>query len=212
MATERYFSAADLPRFSVTTTNEGLHVASSVRVIEALGDPVGELAEGLPIWNDPDNDVEHGLEYSDHPEIQAIACFAGGSVVNDSLSIVFSQHLKNYRGSDRSPVVTPQRPEPTTNCARLPHLVSYQDANKVDDVVQWELMPSERVQEWLGRELTGQDLVEASLAEIIALRQQHRESRLPSTAQHRELERRLRGRYLSIRFVYQNIPLFEDLL
>ncbi len=65
---------------------------------------------------------------------------------------------------------------------------------------------------WLGQQLPGQSWFEDHLPELLTLRRQLRDGTLPGDPRCARLTAALAGRYLSIRFAYQNPTLIADVI
>lgn len=63
---------------------------------------------------------------------------------------------------------------------------------------------------WLGQPLPGQVWFEGHLPSLLTFRRQHRDGTLPGDPRCTRLTAALAGRYLSIRFAYQNPALIAD--
>lgn len=134
--------------------------------------------------------------------------------VEEKLARVFSEHLSAHRAAHNivAPVgsITHSPPVLKRGTVRLPHLVAFSDEEGVRDVVLWECLPQNAAESWLGSKLPDQELVEQHLPDLLELRKRARQNTLDPTI-HMELIARLVGRYISVRFVYQHLTLFQDI-
>jgi hypothetical protein len=82
--------------------------------------------------------------------------------------------------------------------------------DQVTDHVIWEFMAARDAITWLGRPLPDQAWFESHLPALLTMRKLLREGRLPKHPACTVLTTRLVGRYLSIRFAYQNPALIAE--
>jgi pimeloyl-ACP methyl ester carboxylesterase len=132
----------------------------------------------------------------------------------EALAKSFARYLTDYRkvrtGVYRLCDISVTPPDIDPGYVRLPHIVAFQKSGTIADEVMWEKLPRQQAEQWLGSELPDQQFVEEHLPDLQALRVKNRANQLQDE-RYGALNRRLRGRYLSILFVYQNIDLFADM-
>lgn len=161
---------------------------------------------------------EFAMDLRSNEHLMAISLVDSRSVdIMDGLALAFSRHLRRTRLSKNgfngpACVTSIAPPLPPQGCVRMPHLVTTQSSSILDDTAVWELQTEREAEEWLGAPLTNQNFVEGNLGKIMKLRQEIRSGKPATTEQGKELQYSLlKGRYLSILFVYQHIELFKTM-
>lgn len=157
-----------------------------------------------------------GLSLLSEPGLAAATVFIPGNERQAWLALEFAVHVAGYRREHAIPPVPcltcPSRPDPVPDGAvRIPHLAEVDSPRgHVADLVIWELMGSSDAAAWLGQPLPGQAWFEGHLPAFFSLRRQIRDGTLPDAPRSSRLTAALAGRYLSIRFAYQNPALIAD--
>lgn len=217
---ERAFTRADLARLDEPCA-PGL-LQATTRCPGAAASPVGVTVAGEPVWHSaPHDPAAEAVAARAVPGVSAVAFAVGTAPAAQEigLALAVADHLREYRtgllGVSRPCAVSPARP-PRGDCdlVRLPHLISVDRGGLRQDAALWELLPAAEIEPWLGAPLPeGAALVEQHLGHLLRLRRAAYMGTLPRSGPHGMLRDLLaRGRYFSIRFVYQHIDLFTDLL
>ena len=177
---------------------------------------------GEPVWHSAGNDLAaQAVAARAVPGVSAVAFAVGTAPAAQEigLALAFADHLREHRtgllGANRPCAVSPARPPQVDgDLVRLPHLISVDRGGRRQDGALWELLPGAEIEPWLGAPLPeGAALVERHLGHLLRLRRAAYLGTLPRSGPHGMLRDLLaRGRYFSIRFVYQHIDLFTDLL
>lgn len=178
----------------------------------AIGEHQGLQLQHLPAA-DP---CQAGLGLLHEPGLAAATACTPGNETQSWLGLEFAVHLADYRRAHAIPplpcLIAPVRPDPVPDEAvRIPHLaeVAY-SPGQITDLVIWELMPGRDAAAWLGQPLPGQAWFKDRLPALLSLRRQLRDGTLPSAPWYSRLSTALAGRYLSIRFAYQNPALIAE--
>ena len=96
------------------------------------------------------------------------------------LAVRLARETATRRQLPRVPVTSAQVPDTSSQRLRVPHLVTLRDTGTVSEAVVWELLDPDAAGQWLGVALPDPALVEARLAELLALRTMTRTSQLPA--------------------------------
>lgn len=177
-----------------------------------IGEHNGLQLEHLPAA-DP---CQAGLNVLRETGVAAATVLTPGRGQETWTCLEFAVHLAGYRGAHVIPPVpcltSPARPDPVpAGAVRIPHLAETASPDgQVTDLVIWELMTGSDATAWLGQPLPGQSWFEDHLPALLALRRQLRDGTLNHDPRYSRLTAALAGRYLSIRFAYQNPSLVAD--
>jgi hypothetical protein len=174
---------------------------------------------GLHVVHLPGLDpCQAGLNLLRDPGVVAAALYPPDGEREGWLGLEFAAHLAGYRRTLAIPpapcLTSLERPDPLPDRAvRVPHLATIEDpGNEIRDLVVWEVMTAHDALSWLGQPLPAQAWFEDHLPAVLGLRRQLRDGTLPATPGSSSLVAALAGRYLSIRFAYQNPALIADVI
>jgi hypothetical protein len=127
--------------------------------------------------------------------------------------------VRDRSGDPAPPVLTSVAPPVVpAGIVRVPHLVTTRLASQLIDTVVWEAATEHVARRWLHVSpsapgfVSTQELVEARLDELLALRSEVRYGRFPPTAAGNRLAAALAGRSLSMEFCFQRPELIRALL
>jgi len=181
----------------------------------------GTTVAGEPVWRSPaPTTAAEAVRARAQGATCAVALAAGTGDHHQEvgLALAFAEHLAEHRTGllavHRTCVIAPTRPQVPADLVRIPHLLSVNRAGIGRDAALWEILPRAEIEPWLGKPLPeGAALIEDRLDQLLDLRGAAHDRTLPRTSGHGTLTDLLeRGRYFSIRFVYQHIGLITDLL
>jgi len=183
---------------------------------------------GILVWSHSHSQVErHGMRTLERPGVQAVSLApAGSNPCQVRVAMQLSKRLGRQRAgaAGRAPacLTSPTTPAIPDGLVRIPHLVTIRSDSQAltdrstrecADTVVWELTTQARAVRWLGGPLPDQNLIEARLPHLLALRTAARTGLLPPTGHGARLAELLHGRPqpLSIWLVYRHLDLFCDL-
>ncbi len=183
---------------------------------------------GTLVWGAGHGQAElHAMRSVRRPGVQALSLAPAGSDPGPvRVALQLSKQLGALRAgagaADPACVTSPSQPATPADLVRIPHLVTVRaDTRQLTDrptgacmdAVVWELTTRAAAVRWLGGPLPDQNLVEAHLPRLLALRTAARAGHLPPTRHGARLAALLHGRPLplSIRLVYRHLEVFRDL-
>ncbi len=159
-----------------------------------------------------------GLLAAQRPSVRAVSLAPAATDLRRVRgAIQFAHRLGGTRSdnavSARAHLTSVAAPATVDLSVRIPHLVSVRyAAGGVADMAVWELIPRVAAPDWSRVPPASRAFVEANLRGLLALRRAARNGDLPPTEAGSRLAMALRGRHLSIQFVYRHLDLIRPLL
>jgi hypothetical protein len=195
-----------------------------VAVQDATADPswadvaLGVYGSLIVLWSSVGARPEKiGVETLFRPRVRAVTLMpAGDDTRYTAVGLRFAAHLAAERSQGGLPfrpcLTSWSRPTRVQGWLRLPHLLSVEDANGIQDLAIWELIRVRDAAEWIDGPLPDLAFIEAHLSTVYGLRTAARTGHLPATYAAQRLRGLLGTRPLSIRLVFQHLDLIRLLV